>query len=419
MSRLIRINIDNYRAFEQGLALELRPLTLVYGKNNAGKSSIVRLLGILDDSLSESAESPLDLRGNAGGGMTFVDCLSARNRELKRLRLSLTWDDSLSAKWTIGLHNADSIELVQIEDLLVEKPGETGQPPQMCWYGNPKIPEAIQPEGATPVGTLSFRGLVPQNQPDPNPLIALLQNRLAEIRGHVQYLTAVRSKPASLVFERGVQPTRLSADGGDAESILLTDKAIASEIGSWLRQEVGRDLRRVSMAPKTWKWLLPPTGAPELDIALRDTGEGMGQLLPILVATGLRKTATRSDGMAYLALEEPTTHLHDDLQIRLATHFARIAMESAPPTIVLETHARPLLLGIQLAILKGDLDPSRVLLYWVEQDKDGISRADPVEFNSQGLPTTPRLRTAFEDERRILRELSKTHIQQGGAGNST
>ncbi|EYF00305.1 AAA family ATPase [Chondromyces apiculatus] len=68
MPRLNRIAVEHYRAFEGGLDVHLRPLTLIYGKNNAGKSSVVRLLGILADSVAESAESPLDLSGAAGGG---------------------------------------------------------------------------------------------------------------------------------------------------------------------------------------------------------------------------------------------------------------------------------------------------------------------------------------------------------------
>jgi predicted ATPase len=137
----------------------------------------------------------------------------------------------------------------------------------------------------------------------------------------------------------------------------------------------------------------------------------MAQMLPILVALAQRCASSRPDGNQFLAMEEPTTHLHDDLQIQLARHFARVAMEPAAPAILLETHARPLLLGVQLAILKGELDPSRVILYWVDQDENGASQAEAVTFDRNGLPEGSQLRSAFADERRLLRELSQAHLR--------
>ncbi len=85
--------------------------------------------------------------------------------------------------------------------------------------------------------------------------------------------------------------------------------------------------------------------------------------------------------------------------------------EPEPPLILLETHARPLLLGVQLAIKKEGLDPSKVILYWVDQDEKGDSRAEAVEFDEDGLPKSSGLRTAFADERRLLRELSRAHLR--------
>lgn len=425
MPRLTSIAVEHYRAFERGLSLNLRPLTLIYGKNNAGKSSVVRLAGILHDSLAESTKSPFDLSGDAGGDATFLDVLNARDRELKYLRLALTWDDGFEAAWRIGLHEVDGMGRVRVEDLLVTGPVEpmAGQARSMCWYGDPKVPEVAPPEGADRVESITFGGLVPLEMPPLPPLLSDLRARLLEIRGHVQYLSAVRAKPISGIEERGAQPN-LSADGKNAQEILLYDRTARSEVETWLRREVKRDLRRERVGAKEWRWLLPPVAAPELTIPLASTGEGMVQVLPILVALALRRTAARPDGMRYLAMEEPTTHLHDDLQIQLARHFAAIATEPDAPVILLETHARPLLLGVQLAIKEG-LDPSLVILYWVDQDEKGISHAEAVEFDRDGLPTNSRLRTAFTDERRLLGQLSKAHLHgrlptvDDGVGGST
>ncbi len=215
--------------------------------------------------------------------------------------------------------------------------------------------------GLVPLEPAEVPATVRATLPDLPAPLSLLRARLLEIRGHVQYLSAVRARTEQVVTERGTQPD-LSAEGKEALEILLYDRVARTEVESWLRTEVHRDLRRESAGPKAWRWLLPPTSAPELPIPFASTGEGMAQLLPILVALALRRTAERADGKTLLAMEEPTTHLHDDLQIQLAKHFAKIAMEDNPPVILLETHARPLLLGVQLAIKEARLDPSRVIL---------------------------------------------------------
>jgi hypothetical protein len=109
MSRLRRISVENYRAFERGLDLDLRPLTLIYGKNNAGKSSVVRLAGILHDSVAEGSKSPFDLGGAAAGNASFVDVLNARARDDEGksfVELTLGWDDDVEASWRIGLHES-------------------------------------------------------------------------------------------------------------------------------------------------------------------------------------------------------------------------------------------------------------------------------------------------------------------------
>lgn len=406
MPTLRRISVENYRAFERALDLDLRPLTLIYGKNNAGKSSAVRLAGIVHDSLAEGLKIPLDLSRAAGGNTPFREILNARARDdgNEWIRVTLSWSDDFAASWRIGRHEPHGVERIRIEELLVTSAGgET-------FYGDAKVPEVVAPEGAERVAEVAFAGLVPLESPALPAAFAALRTRLLGLRGHVQYLSAVRDRQPSLVEERGGPPD-LSADGREALEILLYDPAATKEVTTFLDAEVGRALRRDRAGDKTWRWLLPPSAAPELSIPFSSTGEGMTQVLPILVALAQRRSDARPDGKHLYALEEPTTHLHDDLQIRLASHFAKIAMERDAPVVLLETHARPLLLGVQLAILKEGLDPSRVILYWVEQDDTGASHAEAVEFDDKGLPTSHALRSAFADERRLLQELSRAHLR--------
>ena len=76
MLKLTGISAVGYRSFAQPLELELRPLTLLYGRNNAGKSAVLRLLPIIADSISDGAASPFDITRVTGDGASFLDALA-------------------------------------------------------------------------------------------------------------------------------------------------------------------------------------------------------------------------------------------------------------------------------------------------------------------------------------------------------
>lgn len=48
-----RIRVQQYRCFQEEQTLLLRPLTLVFGQNNAGKSALLRLIRLLDASTAK------------------------------------------------------------------------------------------------------------------------------------------------------------------------------------------------------------------------------------------------------------------------------------------------------------------------------------------------------------------------------
>ena len=70
--RLFALKLSALRSFRDEAALDVRPLTLLYGFNQAGKSSLLRVLALLADSLQVGA-GPLDLQSPALRGATFKE----------------------------------------------------------------------------------------------------------------------------------------------------------------------------------------------------------------------------------------------------------------------------------------------------------------------------------------------------------
>jgi predicted ATPase len=131
--------------------------------------------------------------------------------------------------------------------------------------------------------------------------------------------------------------------------------------------------------------MVEPVAKPLVQVPLQDTGEGLIQVLPVLVAAArLRSTGHRLPRI--LAVEEPESHLHPRLHAALTEHFCRWASLPDPPQIVIETHSENILLRVQIAIAEGTLSRDLVAVYWIRQDPEGRSRAELVKFDLQGRP---------------------------------
>ena len=88
--RLASVFFENYRAFVDEARIELRPLTLLFGYNSAGKSSILRLLPILAASSDPAQSEPLALDSTAARDASFKDLLS-RQSSSPTLKIGLAW----------------------------------------------------------------------------------------------------------------------------------------------------------------------------------------------------------------------------------------------------------------------------------------------------------------------------------------
>jgi len=71
---LKRITIENYKAFKNPATIELRPITVLLGKNSSGKSSICKLLSVLSYVLSDSGKGVFSmLNGDVKLGTMYSD----------------------------------------------------------------------------------------------------------------------------------------------------------------------------------------------------------------------------------------------------------------------------------------------------------------------------------------------------------
>ncbi len=404
MPILHAISVEGYRCFPQRERLELRPITLLYGRNNAGKSTLLRLLPILSASVMEQAMSPWDLGCAAGRSATFLDALSQQSGS-RRMKVALEWQHEEGlVQDCFTLHYEDHLRRVYVDRIeIIDTSGpvfdaQSRPHPDVGLYDI--VGEDIPTE-------LCFVGLIP-DEDTTIPALRALRDRLRTLRRRVDWLGPNRPSPGHIIRAGGGVVRSVGHTGELAPQALVADPLLLERVANWYsRDAIGRSLRLEPVGREEYHVLMDVLDSAARGISLADAGDGMAQVLPVLVATALAESAGEG---AIQAIEDPGAHLHGDARRELAEHFCQTAKRPGAPRLVLETHSRTFVLGVQLAIADGTLPREAVLAYWVEQESDGHSVAHRVEFDRHGAPRSAVLKDVLAEDRAITRELLRHQI---------
>ena len=101
---LEQLRLSNFRAFDHEVTIRFRPITILIGKNNTGKSSVIKFLLMLQQSLSPTSDSFLVPSGEKVRLGRFSELKNGRSRK-KNLTFSLQAIDSGrdADAWTLYL----------------------------------------------------------------------------------------------------------------------------------------------------------------------------------------------------------------------------------------------------------------------------------------------------------------------------
>jgi hypothetical protein len=345
------LDFDGYRSFpsrrqydrkQPFQSLALAPLTLIIGRNNAGKTSVATLLHQVLAGLAGSSAEPLPL---AVAGIpvadTFQDLLAARD-----LSAFLELDVTLAAPRP---HRLETI--LYLAGLLDDERPRTRH---LRWDGQAcATPDEPLQGLPLPIGAAGE---------------AIRAEAVRTLYNSVWLGPLRRPTPASPSRQRP-QPDRppIGVHGERVVDLLADDDAVFDAVAAWFTDHAGFSLR--------WERNLDLLrlqavrgGARSIPIA--QVGSGVHQLLPVLALAQLRARAMCS-GPFIDVVQQPELHLHDALHPMLGDLFLDVARTDAGITVV-ETHAEGLLLRVRRRIAEG-VSPDLVALYYVDDAPEGSS----------------------------------------------
>lgn len=409
---LTRLRFTNFKAWRDSGEIRLAPLTVLFGANSAGKTSIPQLLlllkqtadspdrrrvlqlgdsrsgldlGSYDDVVHHhETERPLEIdlhwrladplawtdpasgAGHLGRLAGFRVVLEADDRRqpfVRRFHYSL--DDGADKAIDVGMVRVDSgaYELRSATLPLDRRPGRgTALPPPERFYGFPR--EAMAGvEGAF--------------------VLVDLVLELERMLRSIHHVGPLREYPRRLYHWSGEAPDHVGVKGERAIHAILAaegrtfawaaggpERPLAELIAARLQamglisdfrvQPVGEGRREYEV--------LVRTGSRRPEVRLVDVGIGVSQVLPVLVETLFVPPGS------IVVLEQPELHLHPRVQSELADVFvdAIAAHENGRPRgcqFIIESHSEHLLRRLQRRIAEGVLNPDDAALYFVRTDE--------------------------------------------------
>ena len=377
--RIVSYGCGNYKPFKDSFSIELRPLTLIYGKNSSGKSAGMRVLRLILRALSARATGSFPLKvEELTFGANFRDLVHGKlphgavsfsiklEIEGEVLDLSATVQNIADRTSNKQINNEYNV----VSELHVRSPNQ---------YDLKWIPAHGIVANYENVGPIAFRGLLPDTKKksdrDRWPFADDWRERIQTLEDQVEHIGPHRTSISS-IYEIA-ESESLRFDGSGAASRLASDDLLLSKAADWYQNHLDGWRLSINQSGNAFECTLTRGGS---SVNLADAGEGMQQVLPVIIQQLSHQL--KIDESFIDLIEQPELHLHTAAQGPLGDLYLDTA-KTGRGQVIVETHSENLLLRIRRRIAEG-ADPNLVGIYWVDDHPEGHSSVRRININEFG-----------------------------------
>ncbi len=462
------LRIKNFKAWKDTKPIKFAPLTVFFGNNSSGKSSIQQFLLMLKQTVDSSDRKTVINPGNGQSSVdvgSFEEMIFGRDSG-RKLAFDLEWDltkplrikdpeskfgcegTGMRFEAVIGLlgEKSKSVAVERFGYHLRQKTSDPETPDVMQVWLERREPHIAEYQlGAPPYQLRRAQkekhwqlGAPTKFYGFPDQITASYKNatfvhdfslEMERLFRSISYLGPMRSKAQRLYNWTGGEPESVGFSGEFTISALLAakDRIINIPSGEEGRsakgllfqqliakrlQELGLinsfKVQQLSKDRKEYEVKVRTSGAP-LWVDLPDVGFGVAQILPVLVQCFYAPAGS------ILCIEQPEVHLHPCAQEHLADLFIDVLKSREDRAdrniqLIIESHSEHFLRRLQLRIAQGTFCKDQVAAYFIRAGKTG-SKLEELEVDEYGnIKNWPE--NFFGDSLGDLFEMSKAGAQR-------
>lgn len=350
MNGIRHISFKNYKVFTDLQVMELHPITLLIGKNSSGKSSILKLIAMLQMATRGDFPQLRLSNNNISLGSRYQDLI--HNHELVEMTLGLCFDNGIGLEASYALNNG----ILYRYKLEVSSNGNV-------------LSTSAKPDEET--------GLINKD------ILSNLGIDAREVTFSLDYIGPIRREANRTYEYNGYSDNEeLGYLGENSYAALLgsflRDKTLYNNVSTWMEKHLeGQKLviEQVNPASGTFSFFIDRDGC---KVNITDVGEGVSQLLPIIVEAFL------DNKMDVVAIEQPELHIHPADHADIASLLAESALRYGKKYLI-ETHSENFLLGLREMVSdkNSPLKPEDVVVYFIDKDEQG-SYLQKIEISDDG-----------------------------------
>ena len=433
---LRKIGLENFKCWRE-LDIELAPITLLFGSNSSGKTSILQSLLMLKQTVA--SRDPKTHLNFGGGPRDYVDLGSYKDLvyghdEDQPIGMNLRWNAAAHAVFkrprayvrcspgpAITLEH--SVSWRWENDVFLDHLGysASGDEKFDCFIRLNRLgPDSYRVDHSDLVQTMyAFIDVDGESieeiySPDPVPdspsncYLLPLNIRLGDITagnqnhepqfagafesltGKIRYLGPLRQYPRRFYQWTGERKTEVAEpDGADTFAALVSserdDGWLKDDIAEWLRKlDLIQDLT-IRAAGSHGRFYEVFVKIDDVESALLDVGFGVSQVLPVITML-----LSAPEGSIIL-LEQPELHLHPNAQAALADLMLYVA-ETRNLQLIVESHSEHIVRRLQRRMAESKskfASPEGIKMYYCESAQGGstISEIDVDRFGQ--IPNWP------------------------------
>lgn len=426
---LTHLHIKNFKAWKDTGPIRLAPLTVIFGANSAGKSSLGHLLlALKQTTLSADRKRPLHL-GDENALIdlgTFAECL--HNHDLTNaLAFELGWKipgkelsarDPLSQKKFAG----DELRLtVTLSAAAKEQPRVDRLAYQLLRNKENQLEVDYRRDEKNKLDIYSNEYKFVRNTgrswplDDPDKFYRISDQSRARFQNaeflsdfalsteamlnSVYYLGPLRDHPKRIYSWSGETPESVGQKGEFAIAAILAASAQERKLNRGLKKHLARfdefiaqwlkdlgiienfSVKPVAEGRKEYE-VLVKTHAKASEVKITDVGFGVSQVLPALVQ------AFYCTPNSTIWMEQPEIHLHPQVQAELADVFisatqARENGKERNVQLIVESHSEHFLNRLQRRVAEGLVSSDDVAVYFCRR-ADAATELEPLSLNMFG-----------------------------------